>query len=208
MARLLIVPSFKGILEANATELQDFFLLREESAVPVEQFVITSDGRESMFPVEPGRYKTALFLLYCAVLAGKPNYAFGRPMQRFTSIYFGYPIVIAACQPQTKHLTLGLLLGDEVKVRLDLKPGYELPDCTGRTVHELIPFGWSQHDELDQNTPVPLIRAALHCFLQAVATRTIPIFDSNDPNCWPSTVWVERAKLLRDRLGSSLAVSP
>lgn len=207
MPRLLIVPQFAGALTESAAELRDFFLIREESAVPVEQFTLLSDSREVAFDVGPGKYKTALFLLYLAVLARKSSYLFERFWQPEIASYYGTRLVDEARLKPETHPALALLLGDNVAVTLRLKPGYALPDCKGRTIHELIAYAWERRDELAAETPVPLIRHALCNFSRAILAHTMPIVQSDDPNIWPSLCWVERVSGLRNQLGIPLPIT-
>ncbi len=206
MPRLLIVPEFAGDLNDSTRESCDFFLICEESAVPVEQFTLLSDGHEATFHVGPGKYKTALFLLYLAVLARKTSYLFERFWQPQIVLYYGTRLVEEARLKPESHPALALLLGDNVAVTLHLKPGYVLPDCKGRTIHELIAYAWERRDELASETPVPLLRYALISFHQAVQERSIPIMQFDDPNTWPSRCWVERINELCGRLAIPLPV--
>lgn len=200
MPRLLIVPEFSNVLEDNTHELCDFFHIRVESAVPVEQFSLLSDCQHSSFPVEPGKFKTALLLLYWAVTSRATRYFVSRPQQDQIALYFGESLVHKAqCAPQN-HPALALLLGDSVTVELDLKPGYQLPDCRGRTIEELITWGWERRDELTAETPVPMIRQALATFQRALNSHAIPIVQCDDPNVWLSRCWVQRVYELLTRL--------
>ncbi|MFA9262758.1 MAG: hypothetical protein ACEQSB_05450 [Undibacterium sp.] len=203
MSRLLIHPTFNGSLVGSAIELCDFFLIREDSAVPVETFTITVDGERSAFPVEAGRYKTALFLLYCAVLSHRgTRYAFAPFYQKYTAGYYGHQILVDAAQPETKHTAVRLLMSrGSVDVELTLRSGYVLPENKGRTLQELIEFGWQIRDVMQPERPAPLIRAALEGFTEAVSRRQIDIVDSPDPNEWPSLIWMERVQTLSRSLG-------
>ena len=194
MPRLLIAPTFPGFLEGSVPELRDFFFIRTESAVPVERFTIISDSACLEFPVEDGTYKTALFLLYMGIGTRDTNYVLDRDKQRQLPLYYGDGLVADARTHYTKHTALRMLLGDHVRVELFLKPGYRLPDCRGRTIEELICYGWERRDEMGTGTDVPLIRHALVNFLAAVQQHTIPVASTGNPNCWPSTLWVERAR--------------
>lgn len=206
MPCLLISPEFAAVLEDSARELYDFFFIREESAVPVERFSLSSDGQQATFAVGPGKYKTALFLLYLAVLAKNTSYLFEQRWKSEIAFYYGTSLTEEARTKPASHPALALLLGDNVAVELHLKRGYVLPDCKGRTIHELIAYAWERRDELTAETPVPLLRYALISFHRAIEARSIPIVQCDDPNTWPSQCWVERVNDLCGRLAIPLPV--
>lgn len=196
----LITPSFRGDLARNADQLCDYFLALEESAVPVEAYTITSDGVRQTFAVEYGRYKTALWLLYNAMTAKASTYELTRTMKRQLPLYYGDERVIDAKRPGTEHQTLRLLLGDQVDIELQLRAGYELPRFEGRTLRELIEFGWQSRDAIEKGRISPLISGAVGLFMDQVAGGRISVIDSADPNEWPSLPWLARVKTLAEHL--------
>lgn len=202
MSRLLIVPEFCDDITTNVNELIDFFLIDQESAVALEQFTLLSDGQEGRFSSGPGEYKTALLLLYLAVLARKTTYVIDCSWRRKVVLYYGDRLINEVQHSPRNHPALALLLGDTVTVDLELKHGYMLPDCKGRTIQELIVFAWERRDELTAETPVPMIRLALISFQRALQRHSIPIMQNKDN--WPSLCWVERVNELLRRLAIPL----
>ena len=196
----LIAPSFQGDLANGAAQLADYFLIREDSCVPVEAFTIESDGVRQTFTVEDGRYRTALWLLYCALPAMTPAYRFTRQLKRLLPRYYGDSLVVDASRPETTHQALRLLLGDQVDIELRLRAGYELPAFPGRQMRELIEFGWQIRDAIRGGRVSPLIRGAVSLFMGQVAGGRITITDNTDPNVWPSLPWLERVKTLGEYL--------
>lgn len=196
----LIAPSFRGDLEQNAAQLSDYFLVLEESAVPVETFLIESDGKSLSCPVEAGRYKTALWLLYGATTARSTTYDLTRAMKRQLPLYYGDELVIDAKRPETTHQALWFLLGDNVRITLRLRAGYTLPRLEGRTLRELIEFGWQIREAIQNGRPAPLVRGAASLFMDQVASRRISIIESTDPNEWPSLPWLDRVQTLGQAL--------
>jgi hypothetical protein len=204
-----IVPTFNGQLEHGAVALCDFFLIDTEDKIielVVKIVMVTKSGKKHKFPVGPGKYKMALFLLYCAVLRGSRSFSFDFDnfLKNMLVPYFGAAIIENSRLAETSHTTLQLLvLETDLEVSLVLKPGYELPKNPGRTVRKLIEHGWTRHDSgsLHVDSPVPLIRQALTAFLQAERDGTIRIVGSWDPKVWPSNTWQNRAWNLYNQLG-------
>lgn len=199
-----IVPSFDGKLERSAATLGDFFLISAENQVQVTRVTILVDGEKHKFVVGAGKYKSTLFLLYCAVLKGSTTFSFDADLRTKLAPYFGTGLVDQARLPETGHVTLRhLVIGQSVEVNLVLKPGYELPKGPGRTVRKLIEHAWSRHDTgtLFQDSPVPLIRQAIEAFRQAEHDGTIRVVHSWDPKIWPSDKWAARVGLLAQGLG-------
>lgn len=201
----LIAPSFRGDLDQNAAQLSDYFLTLEESAVPVESFLIESDGKSFSCPVEDGRYRTALWLLYNALAAKSPTYTLSRAMKRQLPLYYGDELVIDAKRPETKHQALWFLLGDNVRITLRLRAGYTLPRLEGRTLRELIEFGWQIREAIRSGRPAPLVRGAVSLFMDQVASNRIRIIESTDPNDWPSLPWLDRVQALGQSLKVDIA---
>lgn len=209
MPRQLFVPTFNGSLPDSAVGLSDFFLIREESAVPVETFTIIADGERFAFPVEAGRYKTALFLLYCAVLSHSGTYfAFAPFFQKYTAGYYGHQILVDAARKGTEHTAVRLLMSrGTIDVELTLRAGYTLPENKGRTLQELIEFGWQRYPDLGADTPAPLVRQAVRDFLDALRDHALPVVATDNPNIWPSQIWVERTQAMAKRLNSVTAIA-
>lgn len=196
---LPIIPTFNGQLEHGAAAICDFALVATEADVPVVKIIIvTKNGKKHKFAVEPGKYRMALFLLYCAVLRESRAFIFDFDdlLKNLLVPYFGAETVENARLPETSHTTLQLLvLETDLEVTLVLKPGYELPMSPGRTVRKLIEHGWKRHNagSLYRDSPVPLIRQALKEFRRAARSGEIHIIPCWDPKIWPSSKWQDRA---------------
>ncbi len=200
-----IVPTFNGQLEHGAATLCDLCLIVTEAEVPVVRVVMVArNGKKHKFPVGPGKYEMALFLLYCAMCKQRTSFLFDANFKDMLVPYFGAEAVENARLPETSHTTLQLLvLESDLEVNLVLKPGYELPKSPGRTVRKLIEHGWKRHDSgsLYPDSPVPLIRQAIRVFYQAEHDGTILTIYSWNPLVWPSDKWVDRIRLLINSLG-------
>lgn len=202
-----VVPAFNGQLEHGTATLCDFFFITTEADVPVAKIVIvTKNGKKHKFPVGPGKYKMALFLLYCAVLRGSQSFIFDFDnfLKNLLVPYFGAEIVENARLPETNYATLQLLVFEtDLEVTLVLKPGYELPMNPGRTVRKLIEHAWKRHDTgtLFMESAVPLIRKAIEAFQKAEHDGTIRVIYSWDPKIWPSDNWANRVRTLNRMLG-------
>lgn len=204
---LPIVPTFNGQLGHSSVTLCDFTLITTESDVPVTKIIIVADGKKHKFPVGPGKYKMALFLLYCAVLKGNTSFLFDADLWAMLEPYFSTATVENARLAETSHAALQLLiLGTNVEVNIVLKPGYELPKGPGRTVHKLIEHAWNQQDQLNPDSPAPLIRQAIEAFWKGQRDGTIGIIYSWSPQIWPSDKWVDRVRLLTQKLGMRKSV--
>lgn len=191
-----IIPVFSGNLENSTAAMCDFALITDESAVPVLKIIIVVNGVKHKFPIVPGKYKMALFLLYCAVLRQKTSFLFDDELQAMLVPYFGTEKVTNARFPEAAPSMLHLLVvGTDIQVTLALKPGYELPKNPSRTIRRLIEHGWNRHDSgsLYPNSLVPLIRQAVMEFLKASLSGAIGIVHSWDSKIWPSNVWEDRA---------------
>lgn len=202
---LPVVPTFNGQLEHSAATLCDFFLINTEAKVSelvVKIVMVTKNGKKHKFPVEPGKYKMALFLLYCAVLKQSTSFIFDADLQAMLEPFFSTTTVENSRLAETSHATLQLLvLETDLEVNLVLKPGYELPKGPGRTVHKLIKHGFSQYRHLNADSPVPLIRQAIVTFRHAVSDGSIRPFPYRDPEIWPSLTWQDRVWDLYNKLG-------
>lgn len=200
MPRLMIVPEFGGVLDQGVAELCDFLLIRHMSAVPVEEITVYTDEGSTVFPVDNKTYRTALFLLYCAVLSHSTDYEWKDWLRDYLPFYYGDGLVADARARPDAHPLLHLLQGKATRVALKLRPGYELPDCKSRTAHELITFAWERRGDLTAESPVPLIRYALMNLTQVVSKGEVYIHPIYDPNLWLSFAWLERLRELRHRL--------
>lgn len=203
-----IAPMFTGVLEHGADSLTDFFLVPTASDVPVTKITIVADGKKHKFPVELGRHRMALFLLYCAVLRQTTSFVFDAHLRAMLVPYFGSEIVENAGLTDTTHKTLQpIVQGKVVEVNLVLKPGYELPKSPGRTVRRLIEHGWSEHERerYRPDTPAPLVREALKAFWQADRSGKLRIIQTWDSKVWPNLHAQDRVWTLTRALGMGRA---
>ena len=164
------------------------------------------DGGKHKFAVGAGKYKSTLFLLYCAVLKQNTSFTFDAELRAMLAPYFGAGLVDQASLPETAHVTLHhLVVGQSIQANLTLKPGYELPKHPGRTIRKLMEHAWTRHDAgtLYKDSPVPLIRQAIDAFRQAERDGTIRVIRSFDHQVWPSNTWVDRIICLIRELGMS-----
>lgn len=200
--RIMFQPEFYGMPDLGSRELCDFFLLRSESAVPVELFAITSNGRRQEFLVKHDNYQLVIFLLYLAVEARSREYMITKVQrQRFVSYYGQDTVIRVASGAPTGHTLLTLLLSERAGVELKLRSGYALPDPRGRTLEEMIKFAWLCQNELEPDSHAPLIRKAIDLFLKGIPRELLTIIETDDPNVWPSRVWEERVRTMAGKLG-------
>lgn len=204
MTCLLLTPQFFGMLEPGVLELCDFFYLRTEADVPVNRFTITSDGRRIEFVVKFDTYKPTLLLLYFAVLAKSPTYAIGEEEKKLLVSYFGKELVSEAESGRSGQTLLGMLVGREVQVELELRGSYVLPESKARTLEEVIHYAWERLDDLDPDRVAPLIHHAVHLFLRGQQLHLLPIADTADPEVWPSRIWAERVWEIAGRINHPL----
>lgn len=200
-----ITPLFTGDLEHSAAALKDFFLISDVADVPVTKITIVANGKKHKFAVELGRYREALFLLYCAVRSQQLPFVFDFVLRGLLRPYFGGGIIANAGLPDTTHKVLRPIVQEKdfVEVNLALKPGYELPKGPGRTVHRLLEHGWSEHERESYrpDTPAPLVREALTAFWQANRSGQLHIIQTWDSKVWPNLHWQDRAWTLTRALG-------
>lgn len=139
MPRSLIQPEFvPDDLSANALELCDLFMLRREEDVPVTGMTIMSDGTRHTFEVGPGKYKSALFLLYLLSLNGTQPFALSDEFRRLMGEYYGRRIVADAALPETRHTLVRALMGELVFIQLELASSYRDHLASGRTPQEIV----------------------------------------------------------------------
>ncbi len=198
--RTMIHPEFTpDDLGANALELCDLFLLAREEDVPVSTMTIMSDGKRQSFPVGPGKYKSALFLLYLLNLNGQQPFALSDDFRRLMGEYYGRRIVADAATPGTKHTLVQALLGELVFIQLELLPGYRNHLASGRSPEEIVDLAWSRRDTLTPDSPEPFLRQALRTFFEQYEDGTLTLAkEANGP--WPTQDWADRALELKRRL--------
>ncbi len=198
---LVIFPVFQsGRLEDNARELCDLFHLGDESKVPVACFTIVSDGHEMVAAVDPGKYKTALLLLYFMDRAGTCEYGLTSEMRDMISVYYGPELIIDAQQPGTKHKALQALLGYAVHVKLVLQPGYRECLAAGCRLEEIVRHAWERRDNITPMAPELFLRLALQRFFTLLETKALQVA-SSEVGPWPTPLWADRALALQKQLG-------
>lgn len=196
----LLTPQFFGMLEPGALELCDFFYLPSEAAVPVERFAITADGRRHEFAVKFDTYKPALILLYLAVMAKGLTYPIGPEAKKLLTGYYGQELVENARKLTSGDTVLHRLLGVDAVVELELRGSYTLPESKGRTLEEMIRYAWDSREILEPDSVSPLVRQAVHLFLEGERLHLLPICDTADPDVWPSRIWKERVHQIAQRI--------
>ncbi len=200
-----IVPTFNGELAHGAATLCDFFLVPTEDQVPVTKVTILVDGDKHKFAVGNGKYRSTLFLLYCAVLKQSTSFTFDAELKAMLVPYFSAELVDQAKLPETEHVALGhLVIGKSIQVNLVLKPGYELPKNPGRSLRKLIEHGWNQRKQLGPNSAAPLIRQAVQQFIEGERSGAIRVHNSRRQDVWPDYDWVDNVRSLRRLLAVSL----
>ena len=201
--QIIIAPNFtNGDLAGNAIELCELFQLAREEDVPIERFAIVYDGKEHLAEVGPGKYKSALFLLYCMTKSATPAFRFTPEMLTLATDYFGDEIMRSAVSFDTKHTTVHALLGHTPYVRLTLKPGYRSCMAAGRTIEEVIAHGWNERAQLGPQAKAPFLRLALEQFFRAVEAKIL-VMSKSEQGPWPTPLWADRALELQKLLGQT-----
>jgi hypothetical protein len=160
---------------------------------------IMSDGHRQSFPVGPGKYKSALFLLYLFHLNGSQPFALSDEFRRLMGEYYGRRIVADAATPETKHTLVRALLGELVFMELELLPGYRNHLASSRSPQEIVDLAWSRRDTLTPDSPESFLRQALRTFFEQYENGTLVIAkEANSP--WPTEDWADRALELKRRL--------
>lgn len=197
--QVMIHPEFTpNNLAGNALELRGLFALRAEEEVPIDSFAIVSDGVEMVVAVGPGKYKSALFLLYLMTKSASPTFELTDYMRPLVTKYFGQKLVDDARRPHTKHRTVRALLGRTVYIRLTLKPGYREHLVTSRSPEEIIRHAWERRNDIERQSPEPFLRAALISFFQQIEDGTLRVNDTEGH--WPTPDWADRALVLENLL--------
>lgn len=197
--RTMIHPEFTpNDLAGNALELCDLFALRAEEEVPVDGFAIVSDSVEMVAAVGPGKYKSALLLLYLMTKSASPTYELTDGMRLLVTEYFGQELMDDARRPYTKHRTVRALLGRTVYIRLTLRPGYREHLVTSRSPEEIIRHAWERRNEIQRQSPEPFLRAALISFFQQIEDGKLHVDDAEGH--WPTPDWADRALVLEHLL--------
>lgn len=117
-------------LSTHAQKLVALFDLKNEADVPVESFTLNCDGAETTTEVGPGKYKTALLLLYLAQnsINGVQGMPFSLSPLRRQMVREYYTVAIcddAENNPETPHTTVrALLKGDCVTIFVKLTPDH------------------------------------------------------------------------------------
>jgi hypothetical protein len=195
----MIHPEFTpGDLDGNASELCGLFMIREKD-VPVESYTIVADGHEHVVAVSPGKYKSALFLLYLMTKSAAPAFRLTPEMRILVREYFGDSIIEDASRSGPKHTTVHALLGHSVYIRLALKRGYRECLANGRSLEEVIRSGWVDQAELTPTSRVPFLRLAIKTLFDGIKKKTITIAPSED-GPWPTQLWVDRVLAMHQRL--------
>ncbi len=184
---------------SNALELCELFLLQNETEVPVDSFVIVSDGQEHATMVGPGTYQSALFLFYLLTKTGSPMFDLTAALRPLVGEYFGRDLIAAAAHPATRHTTVRALLGQTVSVRLTLKPGYRASLADGRSLKEIIERAWERCETIHPWSKEPLLRQALQEFFEQLEAKTLCV-ENTGPDHWPTPLWADRALVLERQL--------
>lgn len=199
-SRLVLAPYFQGNLAQSTLELVDFFELDSEADVPVTRFRLCSSLGQCEFPVVPGKYRTALFLLYCASVAQQTRFQLNSGMSCLVRPYYGDDLVADAMKPETQHRALRILLGEGACASLELKDGWQLPPAAIKTLESVIRWGWSRYEEIQPGAAEPFLRMALDRFSLAIERHEFRIIrDGGD--AWVSDAWVSRVLTLMGKLG-------
>ncbi len=197
--RTMIHPDFTpDDLAGNALELCDLFLLRREEDVPVTSMTIMSDGERSTFEVGPGKYKSALFLLYLLTRNGQQPFAMSDEFRPIAWKYFGPRIMTDAESPETKHALVRALQGEMVFITLELAPGYRNHLANGRSLEEIVDQAWERRDTITPESREPFLREAITSFFRSYEAGTVTLAESGP---WPTEAWADRALELKRRLG-------
>lgn len=103
---------FTNDLNQNAAALVEYFRLAGEEKVPVRTFVVRVGNEVRTTAVGPGKYKSALFMLYLFMRYGEGQVSFHVTNETIAEAvrYFGPEIVTDAARPDTKHTTARFLL--------------------------------------------------------------------------------------------------
>lgn len=197
--RTMIHPDFTpDDLNGNTLELCDLFMIRAEEEVPVDSYAIVSDAVEMVVAVGPGKYKSALFLLYLMTKSAAPTFELVPEMRTLVTSYFGQKLVNEAKNPNTRHCTVRALLGTTVYIRLTLKPGYREHLATSRSPEEIIRSAWERRNDIERLSPEPFLRGALAYFFDQLERGTLRT--NNTEGHWPTEEWADRALALENLL--------
>lgn len=195
--RTMIHPSFTpGNLLGNARELCDAHQLANERMVPVKSFAITADQVEKNFKVGPGKYLTALWLFNRMAQAGHPTFELNDNDKRNMAGYFGRKLLFKAHEAPSDHPALHLLLGQTVKVELELSVDYRKHLAASRSPEEIINHAWDRRADITSASPEPFLRHALLWFFYTFNGHGLTINKSN--NSWPTLEWAKRAIALNE----------
>lgn len=199
--RTMIHPEFASDdLASNALELCDLFLLRREEDVPVTGITIMSDGMRHTFEVAPGKYKSALFLLYLLSRNGQQPFSMSDEFRPLMGQYFGRRIIADAALPDTRHTLVRALLGEMVFIHLDLAPGYRDHLAPSRSPEEIVDQAWERRNTITAESPEPFLREAIRSFFESYEAGTLTLSPAPD-GPWPTQAWADRALELKQRLG-------